>query len=69
MKLFLSQPGEEGIAGGHGEWLLQSALHVAAYSGDKERLLEILEESECAVVRSIMGFTEGVTLTWPCGRL
>lgn len=31
---------------GGGEWLLRSPLHVAAYSGDKERLLEILETSE-----------------------
>lgn len=34
------------MAGAPGEWLLQSPLHVAAYSGDKERLLEILEDSK-----------------------
>ena len=38
-----------GGGGGQGEWLLQSPLHVAAYSGDKEALLSLLTESKSSI--------------------
>ena len=37
-----------------GEWLLQSPLHVAAYSGDKERLIEILGDCKIAIAKLIV---------------
>lgn len=44
--VFVFQFEEDRVGEDQREWLLQSPLHVAAYSGDKDKLLEILEKSE-----------------------
>ena len=53
------QPGEvENLEGGRQEeWILQSPLHVAAYSGDKNKLLQLLEESK---ERCVYGYSHSI---------